>query len=407
MATLVKKSIFATAFAIVLLLVADKQIFAQCNTFDFPSVQSGNVLFYNCDFGEIQKFDAQNKISPVPNTENFGGFVHNFIWSPDTSKALVLAENISATVQNLDFYSSEREYDSLNWWMYDFETGKTVLLDKNIISIGWGSSSEVIYNWNNKDLSGAKINDSGLSDYSKLADISGDENNISTIVSPASLDDTLIFPMQKGFYGINLNRKETKHYSLASGIKKLLPNTFSKNYFIIESGNSLYQFTASEEALDVVNTNFSAADFSFLAGDSLAVVGTDGKVYSYNLDTKTKTFIQPNISGNVSRVFSTEKENEFLFVIGKNIYRKSIKDNSTTLLGQDWNSSGEHPLSATQTIQPSGGNTSNLIPVEQKQATPSYDTKFKSIALYIIIFVALVAVIIIVYLIYTRKKKND
>ena len=88
-----KKIFYSSIATTALFLFFSGSVFAQdCNTFDFPLIQNNNILFFNCDSGELQKFDAQNKLSSVPGQKSLGGFVHSLAWSPDGSRALVLAE---------------------------------------------------------------------------------------------------------------------------------------------------------------------------------------------------------------------------------------------------------------------------------------------------------------------------
>ena len=352
----------------------------------------------------------------VSGTEQLGGFIHNFVWSPDGTKALALAENVTATVQTLEFFSPQRKANSLNWWLYDFKTGKAVLLDEKIVSIGWASNDEAVYNWGNKDLSLASLDNSGLSNNIKLADITSDSNNLDSIIPPVGMNGLVAFPLQKGFYAVALGRKTAKYYSLAGGVQKVLADPLEQKYFIILSSGSLYKFTVPDDNLTVADNIFSAADLAFLGKDSLVTAGTDGRVYSYDLNTKIKTLISMNVSADISRVFSAANSGEFLFVVGKNIYKKSLKDNSTTLLGQDWNTA-EKPLSpapqssSPQTTQSSGKNPSSesgatLTPAEQQQAAAPANNKSNLVILSIAVLFILLIIGILIFMIKKHFKKT-
>jgi hypothetical protein len=381
---------------------------AQCNIFDFPLIQKNNLLFFSCELGEIQKLDYQNNISSVPSKNNLGGFVHNFIWSPDGNNALILAENVSAATQTLELYSPEREIDSLNWWVYDLRIGKARLLNKNIISIGWTSNDEVVYNWNNATLSTAKINDLDSDKHIELANITGDSVSLDEVVSPVNLNDTILFPIKKGFYTLNLSNKKVKYYLLSDGIQKIIANTFEQNIFIIKSGNSLYKFTISDENISALEKEFSATDLAFLNKNSLVIVEADGKAYSYDIQSKVKTMILLNLSGAISGVFSMGNEDEFIFTIGNNVYRKNIKnDSSVLLIGKESNNIVQPETSSATQSDQNKEPGSSLTPVEQQQTAAPQESKIGSIMTIIIITILMaIGIFTAIYLMYLRKNKK-
>jgi len=330
----IKKIVF-TMITLILFAAFGKTTWAeQCGSFNFPLIQQDSVVFFNCDLGEMQKFDSQGMLSSVPGKENLGGFIRNLLWSPDETKALILSENVSAALQVLKFYSPERELNSLNWWLYDFNTGEARLLDKEIISIGWASSNEVVYNWENRNLSIAKIDSPRFSDYTNLTDITNDSNDLDTAAAPLIAADTVIFPMKRGFYKITPSKREATYHSLSEGLKKIAANPFDKAVFVIQSESSLYKFTAPSESLEIISSPFSAIDLAYVNDNSLAILEKDKQTYSFDLNSAVKNPLPLNISETASGLFSAGNAGEFIFVSGNNIYRKTVTLDSPMLVGK-------------------------------------------------------------------------
>jgi len=390
-----KKTAAAIFFAVFLFSLAFAKAASAQSTFDFPSVRNGEILFYNQDFGEIQKFDSQNKISQVPGAENFGGFVHNLVWSPDGNRTFVLAENIQPAVGELTFYAPERPYGSLNWWVFDFDSKKATLLDKNILSIGWLSDNQAVYNWNNLNFSIVEFADSAPGVHTILAGIKTDSNDLNSVISPVSASGILLFPMKQGFYAIGANGKEIRYHAPAGGIQKVLTGIFGQNYFLVQSGNYLYKFTGEDQSLTSLDIPFPVTDMAFFGKNSLVVTKADKQAYLYDTEAKNSTPVSPGVPGSVSRIFSSGVENEFLFVVGKNIYRFS--KNSSALLGLDWNTGGEHPLDSSpnqpaQSPQTPSTNGTSLTPVPAAQPNaPAESTKKNYAAIAIIAILAAIA----------------
>lgn len=385
-----------------------------CNTFDFPSLQKNNLYFFNCNTGEVEKFDTQNSLTAIPAQNNLGGSVSAFIWSPDGKKALVLSANISAAMQNMEFYSPDRGIDSLNWWLYDLTTGQATLLDKNILSAGWASDTTIVYNSDN-----AAFYTTGANFESpvKLADIGQDSDNLNDIVAPVNLGGITVFPMEKGFYSINVGQKSATYYSLPDGIQKILADPFQADYFIIQSGNTLYKFTISNQQLSAIDNNFSANDLAFLNQGVLVIVGRDGKVYSYNINSKVKSLIPLKASGVVYRVFSLVSPESFVFTIGQAIYRGN-SSGTTTLLSKDGNapdntgqSTGNNTRTQTQTktiptgalsVNPTGPTST------QTSSTPANNSGLTTlIILLVVALIILIAGVIIYKKLNKSENKND
>ncbi|GEM_PF-1375638 len=399
-------TIFITIFFIssVFTKPASAQL-ATCNTFDFPSVQNNILRFFNCDSGEVQEFNGQNALVSISGQENLGGGVHSFVWSPDGKKAFVLSENVLAAVQTLKFYSSNRELNSLNWWSYDLDTDQATLLDKDILSLGWASNNAVIYNLNNKAL---YVSNADLSNPVKLMDIKGDSSDINDILASVSLGGVTIFPMEKGFYSVETSSHIATYFPLSGGIQKIITDPFKEDYFIIKSGSALYKFTVADKKLVSINDSFSADDMSFLNNSNLIIVGKDGKAYSYDISSKAELPIPLKAAGNIFKVFFLGNPDEFVFTIGKKIY-KGKTDGSITLLSVDGiaSSSSEIPnnnsLSQKQPLStPANTATVNTTTANQSSA----DNSLSPTALITILVIVLV--IIGVVLIYKRvsSKKN-
>ncbi|MFA6047409.1 MAG: hypothetical protein WCV59_01795 [Parcubacteria group bacterium] len=379
-------------FFIIFFLLFSNFAFAQCQTFDFTLTKNSNFLFFNCDKGEIEKLDNNNNISSVPRDKSLGGFVHNFIWSPDGTKALILSENVLAVLQKLELYSPQRELNSLNWWIYDLDTKKATLLDKKIISIGWASNDQVVYDWDNKNISIASINDPGFKKFTKLTDITGDSDDLNLIVSSVNMGNFTVFPMKKGFYAINSSEKKATYHPLAGGIQKIISDPFEQKYFIIKSGDSIYKYTPRDGNLAATDDAFSATDLAFLNSDSLVIVDTDGKVYSYDISTKTKLPITLTASGKVSRVFSAGNKEEFIFTIGSNIYRENTENKSSFLLRAG--SEQKPTASSSVATQPSDNSVAQTTTQTSK-------------IVYIILIALLIMIVIFVVLVVLKRRKRE
>lgn len=324
------KLIYPTGFVLALLLSFPLKTHARCDIFNFPHAKNNDVLFFSCETGEIMKTSENGKFETLSGQKSLGSGVSHFLWSPDGTKALILAENISAAKQELELSTREREINSLNWWVYDLESGKSSLLDKNIVSIGWISSDEVIYNWTNQDISTAKINDPSLKEHKKIAAIKDDSNDIEKIVPPASLHGTVIFPLEKGFWAIDTKQPEAKYFPLPSGIQKAISGKEGAGFFLVQSGNSLQKYIISEKKIVEIDASFSAASAAIVDKKTLVIVDAGGKLHSYDTDTKETKPIAINVPGKVSEVFPAKNSREFIFSTGNAIYKKNIDSGQTT-----------------------------------------------------------------------------
>ncbi len=327
-----KKILFLTL--ILVIFFTPSLLAAQCNLFEFPKITKGqDITFFDCDTGDFNIFTKENTLNPVPAKKSLGAFIHNLIWSPNGESVLILSENVSAAKQELTFYSPNRRLNSLNWWIYNINTGEALLLDEHILLASWISDDEIIYNWDNKNFARARINN--LGQFAKIADITQDQNSLSGLSTfqPVVLNDIIFFPMEKGFYSLRLDNKESFYNPLPENIKKAIINNFTNNSVVIQTEKALSSFSFSENILKSIDADFNAKDIAFYNQDSLVIADDNGQVYSYDINSKTKTRILLASSGEVSRVYSSGQSDEFLFVIGQNVYRKIIDGKDTMLFG--------------------------------------------------------------------------
>ncbi len=121
----------------------------------------------------------------------------------------------------------------------------------------------------------------------------------------------------------------------------------------------MHKFTISNESFSNIDNSFSATDLAFLANNYLVAVENDGKVYSYDINSKTKKSISLNTPGNVSRVFSLQKDGEFMYVIGDNIYQKTLDNKSSVLLlGK-----GQNNIQQSETSNNQSANNNKMLSI--------------------------------------------
>lgn len=300
----------------------------QCNYSSSLTKGNESLLLYNCKKGEIERIDQNDAVlSLEEERESLGGFVHAIAWSPDGNRAFVLSENIFPAKQTIAFSTLLREKESLNWWLYDMTSGSAVLLDKEILSIGWASNSSAIYNWDNKEIRTAKIQTSSFEEPKTITTLQSSTNILEHILPPLSSDSQTLFPLEKGFYIIQKS-SEAKYIDLPDGVKKIALNPFNTSIFLVHSNNTLFSLDEKGN-FSTLDADFPFIDFSFLDANLLAVADKDGNPFSYALDTQTETPLFLGGYKGIMQILQTYK-GKCLFVSGDNTYIYTLERESLT-----------------------------------------------------------------------------
>lgn len=305
-----------------------------CDYFGFPFVSgdSARITFFDCETGQLRVYDANGtSVVPLESEKNLGGFVQKLNWSPDGNRALILAENVSAAKQELMFRTSDRELNSLNWWLYDVRTDRAELLDGHVIDAGWVSADRIIYDWDNSKLSVSDIADLGK--FEKIADIP--DSYIRTPddgLSPVSSGSTVVFPMKKGLFSVSDGGHRATFIPVDGSIMRIVANPFTPDDYAVWTDSGMFRLNSASGSFRRIDSGLTVRDIVYYAPDTLALLVGNGTVYVHDM-TSGKEDVLMNVTGSVGKIFSIAREREILFTSGSEVFKKVGTESAVSLRG--------------------------------------------------------------------------
>jgi hypothetical protein len=299
---------------------ADTSIYS---SFLYPSFAVNNeILYFDQYAGAIVK---QNVITGekseifdlIPSATNLVSI------SPEQSKILLYPPNISFPKYQAPFFDSSRKSPDNQWWVYDFNTTNKILLDDKINLVGWYSDNEIIYVFNNKDITVAPTND--LSKFNIL--YSNIPSNVDINKQIIANDNHQIIPLVDGYLVGNKKNfvyQKSTNYQISANPKL--------NYFLEYNNSQIKVFDWDSKQVGSI-INISNRKALLLNNDTIAILATNGNLIQYNLQGQE----QSNVSLNpiVTDIYSVDQSGNELLINQNNqirTYNLLKKEQGTILL---------------------------------------------------------------------------
>lgn len=280
----------------------------QDGNFLYPKLTNNLLLYYDREAGAIHYAlmpDVDGLISTEGSVEGLGGFIDQLSWSPDVSHMAVRAENILLAKTELPFYSNTRKDGSKNWWVYEPETKLSTLMDSKIQNVGWLSNEEIIYNFDNKTIARAPINN--LDNFQTIANINQGSVPIYPI-NPVITETHALFPSNHGVYTINLKENSYKFFETTDVLKNIIKNPYIDDRALLITEGGLSLLTLSSNTVETLIQKTISSEAAFYNASDIVFVGSDGTLYNYNIDKKEESKLEINTSSFVpSNVYALDK----------------------------------------------------------------------------------------------------
>lgn len=238
--------------------------------------------------------------------------------SPDNNIILIYTDNISYPKYNAPFFEPAQKSPDKRWWVYDVNTEEKKILNEKTGLATWYSEKEIIYVFDNKDISVAPVNN--LNSFKTL--YSPLPSNIDTNKVIVANTKHQIVPLKDGYIIGNNNKFkyiENNEYNIVanpnldifleynnnqvkildwSGVTKLvLENIIIQNavilnnteFIVLLQNGQLVKYNLQKKELARIAIEPAITDiYSIGESDNSLLVQQDNEISLYNINTKEK-----------------------------------------------------------------------------------------------------------------------
>ncbi len=262
--------------------------------------QNNEILYFDKYDGTIYKQDLSNGSKEtifdlIPSDTDIVQI------SPDKTKMLIYTSNISYPKYNAPFFDSTQKSPDKRWWIYDFNTQNKKILNAKINLATWYSENEIVYVFDNKDISIAPVNN--LNDFNTL--YSKLQSTVDTNKLIIANAENQIVPLKEG-YIIGSNNKfkyiKNNNYNIVAN-----PNLD----IFLEYNNNQVKILDWSGNQKLVLENLSIKNTVILNNTEFIVLLQNSQLVKYNLQKQelARVTIEPTIT-NIYPI--GESDNSFL-----------------------------------------------------------------------------------------------
>lgn len=270
--------------------------------------------------------------------------------SPDKTKMLIYTSNISYPKYRAPFFDESQKSPDKRWWFYNFNTQDKKILNENISLATWYSENEIIYVFDNKDISIAPI--SNLSNFQTL--YSQLTSNVDTSKIMIANSEHQIVPLKDGYVIGNNNRfkyiKNNDYNTVAN------PNLD----IFLEYNNNQVKILDWNGVTKLVLENISTKNAVILNSNEFVLLLQNGQLVKYNL--KKEELARITIEPTITNIYSIGESDNSILIKQDNIislYDMNKREKGISLsINIDDNNSNTTPESTTSV---GSDNSSNII----------------------------------------------
>lgn len=240
----------------------------------------GNLVSYNT---QTQNQQPLTQISPNEQTlyqkatqdrnlfsqeETSQAPLRQIYFNKTLDKALIYGNNVP--FDSYPFFNPNSQADRL-WWIYDLETSEATPLDDNLTAVNWYSEDEIIYVFNDSEVSVAPA--SNPSDFEVLTVTVG--NSVDPSKPIQANDRHQLIPFEDGYF---IGQEGNFSFHSTSGTAQALP---SQDRFVIYTQEEIQVMNWQGDVISTITDIDPIQKALVIDSNTIAVLFQDGTTETY------------------------------------------------------------------------------------------------------------------------------